>query len=78
MPELHHDVAVAASRAHGRHMGGEPPPVHILLKPATPGGAKGRTYPVGCHRPTIEVSMPGIRTVLRAFEIPEAAFWAGE
>ena len=59
-------------------MGGEPPPVHILLKPATPGGAKGRTYPVGCHRPTIEVSMPGIRTVLRAFEIPEAAFWAGE
>jgi len=33
---------------------------------------------VGCHRPTVEVSIPVIRAVLRAFEIPDAAFWAEE
>ena len=61
---------VVVARQRGSHI--------ILLKPSTPGGTKGRTYPVGCHRPTVEVSIPVIRAVLRAFEIPEAAFWAEE
>jgi len=61
---------VVVARQRGGHI--------ILLKPSTPGGTKGRTYPVACHRPTAEVSIPVIRAVLRAFEIAEAAFWAEE
>ncbi|MBI4011770.1 MAG: type II toxin-antitoxin system HicA family toxin [Candidatus Rokubacteria bacterium] len=48
----------------------------ILIRPHTPGGMRGLTYPVSCHRPGAEVSGPVIRAILRRFEISEDDFWA--
>ena len=59
---------VIQARQRGSHI--------VLLKPTTPGGTKGATYPVACHDPNHEISVQVIRAILRKFEIPEDGFWA--
>ncbi|MFH1139124.1 MAG: hypothetical protein V1816_23835 [Pseudomonadota bacterium] len=47
----------------------------ILLKPDTPGSPKGVIYPVKCHGPGTEISIPVVLAILRRFDLDPDEFW---
>lgn len=48
----------------------------ILLKPVEAGSLKGPQYPIKCHGPGTEISIPVINAVLRRFGIDSETFWS--
>lgn len=48
----------------------------LLLLPEKPGSDKGPTYPLACHKRTVEVSIHVIEATLRKFGIDEEKFWS--
>ncbi len=47
----------------------------ILIRPNKPGVMKGPQYPVKCHGPGTEISIPVLKAILRRFNIPPSEFW---